>query len=262
MSADVARLDLRLRRRMLVGCAVVMAAYTGLIVATYPTFRHDPSLDSLTKNSPTMAAILGATGSLTSVDGWLNANLYANFVPLVAFLLTIGYGASTVAGQDEDATLCLAVTLPLSRGRIIGQKTAALAVLAAVVPVVALVCILTGPWFQLRPDWWGLAGASIGVGLMALDLGLLAMLVGTLTGSRGTAMGIAAAVAAASYLVSSLAPVVHWVRPLRYGSLFYWSVGHDQLRNGLGGTGATVLVLTGVVLVSLTLRAFSRFDVH
>ena len=47
----------------------------------------------------TVAALFGATGSLTSPTGWLNANIYSNFLPLVVLLLTIGYGASAIAGQ-------------------------------------------------------------------------------------------------------------------------------------------------------------------
>ncbi len=59
--------------------------------------------------------------------------------------------------------------------------------------------------------------------------------------SRGTAIGIATALAAASYLRSSLAPVVHWLRPPRFASLFYWADGNHQLSQGASLASFAVL---------------------
>lgn len=50
MRADIAIIDLRLRRRALIGYVVAMALYTLIIVALYPEFKGDTSLDQLTKN--------------------------------------------------------------------------------------------------------------------------------------------------------------------------------------------------------------------
>ena len=94
MPADVTRLDLRLRRRSLLGYTAGMALYALIIVALYPAIQgHDVSLDQLTKNGSAVAALFGATGSLTSPTGWLDANIYVNFLPLIMLLITIGYGA-------------------------------------------------------------------------------------------------------------------------------------------------------------------------
>ncbi len=262
MRTDVTWLDLRLRRRMLVGSMVGMALYTFVVVAIFPAFKGDTSLNTLTQDNPTMAALFGATGSLTSVEGWLSANLYANFVPLVAMVLTIGYGASALAGQDEDGTLGLLATLPMSRLSILLQKTTVLVLLAVAVPAATFACVLLGPQFELHPRWSAVVGTSVGVVLLALDLGLLALLVGAVTGSRGTALGVASGVAAAAYLISSLAPVVHWVHSIPWVSLFYWAVGKDQLTVGLGWGDLAVLGGAGLVLLALTVPAFARLDVR
>jgi ABC-2 type transport system permease protein len=258
---DIARLDLRLRRRGLIGATIGMVVYSVLIVALYPTFKHDTALNSLTDKSSTLAAF-GATGSLTTVDGWLGANLYANFVPLVALLLAIGYGASCIAGQDEDNTLGLTATLPVSRLSICLQKVTALLALAAVVPVATLACVLIGPHFDLNPDWMSLVEVTVAVALLATDFGLLAMAVGALTGSRGTAIGAASAVAAIAYLISSLSPVIHAIHQLRFSSLFFWAVGDDQLHYGLHWYAAGILLGAGAVLTAVSIAAFHRLDVH
>ncbi len=262
MRAEVARLDLRLRRRSVSGYAVGAGAYAVLIVALYPSFRSDASLDQLTQGNPTMAALFGLSGSLTSPAGWLNGNLYANAVPLFALLLTVGYGAAAVAGQNEDERLGWIAALPLSRTSLLAQKMLALSVVSMPVPVVTLAAVLGGRYYDIRLGLGGLVGVTIGVALMSLDFGLLALALGCLTGSRGLALGVTAALAATSYVISSLSGAVEWVHRLRHVSPIYWSVGQNQVENGLGAGSLAALVLSGVALGALALWAFARLDLR
>ena len=103
MRADVTFLDLRLRRRSLLGYTTGMALYTLVIVALYPQFKNSLSLDQLTRHGSAVAALFGATGTLTSPAGWLNANIYANFLPLIMLLITVGYGAACIASGQRTA---------------------------------------------------------------------------------------------------------------------------------------------------------------
>jgi ABC-2 type transport system permease protein len=260
--ADVTRLDLRIRRRAMLGYTLGMAAYVFVIVALYPTFKDQSSLDEFTKNGSKIAALFGATGSLTSPAGWLQANVYANFLPLIVLVLTMGYGAAALAGQDEDGTLALIVTLPLSRRVILAQKVVALLVHAIVISVVTALLAVAGRGFQLDLSPADVIAATIGVMLLGIDFGILALLLGALTGTRGAALGIASAVATVSYLISSLAPVTPWVHPLRTISLFYWAIGDDQLTHGLQPAGALVLLGTAAGLTVLAALAFDRLDVR
>jgi len=262
MTTNIARLDLLLRRRGTIGYALGMALYVFVIVALYPTFKDDASLNQFTEGNSTVAALFGATGSLTSPTGWLNANIYSNFLPLVVLLLTIGYGASAIAGQDEDGTLGLVVTLPLSRRRILAQKAVTLIAVAVPTGLVTFLVVLTGRGFDLSLATGPLLGATVGAVLLGIDFGALALFVGALSASRAVALGVTSAIAAASYLVSSLAPVAHWVRPLRFESLFYWAVGNGQLRTGLTGSAVAVLLGFAAAALAAAVWAFDRQDVR
>lgn len=262
MNTDISLLDLRLRRRLLIGYTLGMALYTLVIVFLYPEFKNTTSLNQLTKHGSTAAALFGIAGSLTSPSGWLGANLYDNFLPLVMLLITVGYGASCLAGQDEDGTLCIVATLPIARRGILFEKVATLTVQAVVLAFVIMACTIVGRGFDLALPISHLAGISLGIALLGIDFGLLAILVGSRTGSRGVALGVTSAIAAASYLFSSLAPVVAWIRPARYASLFYWSVGNSQLTAGLTLGSAGVLALVGTALIGASIWAFNRLDLH
>lgn len=262
MRADITHLDISSRLRSLTGYTLGIALYTLVVVAIYPAFEHSTSLDTLVRNDATAAALFGISGKISSTGGWLNANIYANFFPLLVLLLTVGYGAASLAGQDEDGTLGLMVTLPIRRAVIVGQKIVAMVAQATALSLTVVLFVLIGRWFHLSVTLGDVLSISAAVLLMGLDFGVLAMAVGALTGKRGTAIGVATALAAASYLVSSLAPVASWIRPAKYASLFYWSVGNNQVTAGVSWADFIVLVSVGVVAAVATVLAFRRFDVR
>lgn len=262
MRTDLTRLDLRLRRRSVTAYTVGLAAYALLVVALYPTFRHDTGIDQLTRSNPTLSAMFGATGSLTSPAGWMNANLYANFLPLFALLMTLGYGAAAIAGQDEEGTLGEMASLPLARDEVLLQKVFALAALSAPVPVACFVVTASSRGFGIDLPSGALAAATVLTCLMAFDLGLVALAVGAWTGSRAMALGISSALAAAAYVISSLAPVVAVVHHVRYLSPIFWSVGDAQIREGANFPDTALLLGLGVAATVAALLGFRRLDIR
>ncbi len=231
-------------------------------MALYPSFKNSTSFDDLIKNDPTAAALFGVSGSLTSTAGWLNGNIYANLFPLVMLLLTIGYGAAAIAGQNEDGTLCLLLTLPRRRAEVLYEKVAAMALQAAFVSATVGACVLVGRSFDLTVTVGNVLAVSVAVCLLALDFGLVTMTVGALTGSRATALGAGTALAAVSYLIGSLAPVVSLIHPLRFISLFYWSVGDNQIGDGVSLADFAVLIAVGICGLYAALIAFRRLDIR
>src|SRR6516225_7219013 len=180
MLADITRLELRLRRRSMIGYAAGMALYTLVVVALYPSFKNSTSLNSL--SGSTAAALFGVTGPLTSPGGWLNGNIYGNLFPLIMLLLTVGYGAAALAGQDEDGTLALVTALPIRRHVILLQKAGAMAVQAVLLAAAVAVCVLIGRGFQLTISPVDTIAVSAAMVLMGLDFGLITMAVGMITG--------------------------------------------------------------------------------
>lgn len=105
-------------------------------------------------------------------------------------------------------------------------------------------------------------GVSLTTTLLAFDLGAVALFVGGVSGSRGAALGTASAVAAGSYVISALAPVVAAIDQVRWMSPFVWAVGDDQLTNGVTWAQVGALVALGLALIAGTVWAFQRLDVH
>jgi ABC-2 type transport system permease protein len=262
MRPELTRLELHVRRRLLLWYAIGIALYTLVVVALYPAFKHSSELNQLTQGNSAVAALLGASGTLTSPAGWVDVNAYTNFLPLIMLLLTIGYGASAIAGQNEEGTLGLLVVLPATRTRILTGKVSSLAAQALLLTVTVAVCVYAGRLFQVTLNPWHVATASLAILGLGLDFGLLALAIGTATASRGTAIAAATTLAAISYLTSSLAPIVSWIHPLRYLSLFYWTTGDSQLSHGASLASFAVLLAVAASATAAARAAFTRLDVR
>jgi ABC-2 type transport system permease protein len=262
MWPELARMDLRLRRRSMLWYAVGMGIYAFIVVAMYPIMKDDTSLSNLTQSNQTAAALFGVTGSLVSPVGWTNGNLYANFLPLLVLLLTIGYGANAIAGQTEDGVLGVMATLPISRHRLILEKAAALVVVALPMALATMAVVLAGPHYQLDLGVWPVVGTTLTVVLLGIDFGLLALAIGTATGRRGVAIAASSVLAAAAYLISSLAPVISWAHTLRYTSPFYWAIGDGQLARGPSATAILVLAGAAMVLLGTALATIRGLDIR
>jgi len=256
--ADITRLDLRLRRRSAIGYTAGIALYSLIVVALYPSFEHSRSLNGL--SGSTAAALFGVTGQLTSPGGWLNGNIYGNFLPLIVLLLTIGYGATSLAGQDEDRTLGLIAALPVRRNAIVFQKVSAMALQTLLLAAAVTACVIAGRGFHISIGAGNAIAVAAAVTLMGLDFGVVTMAVGAATRRRGTALGVGAGLATVSYLLSSLAATIASVRPGRYLSLFYWSVASDQISKGVSITDFAVLIAFGLCALAAAAAAFAWAD--
>ena len=260
MGTELVGLDLSTRRRSTIGYSVGLALYTLAVVALYPAFKDASDLDEMLAEQPGLSALFGISGSITTPDGWLSANLYANFLPLILLFVTIGYGAASIAGEEQRGRLDLVLALPLRRSRILLQKAVAMMVMVGCVAILTFLASWAGQLFEIDVSIADLATTTLGATLMALAFGFLALAIGAGTGERGLALGVASAVAAASFLLSSLAPLVDWLEPWRALSLFYWSVANGQLANGLGWDGFAVLLVTAATVLVVAIVAFDGHD--
>ncbi len=137
-----------------------------------------------------------------------------------------------------------------------------MALQALLLAAAVTVCVLIGRGFQLTVGPGDAVAIAVALTLMGLDFGLVTMAVGAATRRRGTALGIGAGLAAASYLLSSLATTISAIRPGRYLSLFYWSVGNDQISKGVTSTDFAVLIAVGLCALAAAVVAFRRADLN
>ena len=243
MALLVAERGLRDRRRGLVGWALGIAAYVVLQTSFYPSVRNSEFQRAIARYPEGLKAFFGGAQSFdfSTGSGYLDVELFSLVVPALLVIAAIGFGVAALAGEQERGTLDLLLANPLTRRRVVLEKTVAMAATLAMLSVVVFVTLaVMNPIVDLGVGLTDLGAACLGAALVGFGFGMVAMLVGAASGSRAVAIGVPAALFVASYLLVGLAGLVTWLEPFRIVSPLYHATGTHPLTNGLpGGTSSS-----------------------
>ncbi|KUG57280.1 MULTISPECIES: ABC transporter permease subunit [Kocuria] len=250
---------LRTNRRSLLLWALAVAAVTALYTAFYPSVGGG-QMDAMLESMPSEFITAMGFDSMTTAAGYVTSTVYSLLGAVLTLVCAIGLGARLIAGQEEDGTLELELSAPVSRRRIYAERLAALwlTVLVLVLALTAALGVLSAA-LELGLSAVNVAAASAGLLLFGGALGTVAFAVGAATGRRGTALGAAAAAAVASYLLSYLSPIAEapWMEQI---SPFHWYIGAEPLATGFDGPGLALLAALAVLVALGGAVAFARRD--
>ncbi len=252
MAAELLRRGIRDHRRALVGWSIGIAAYVGMIALVFTSVESSPQLNELLDSYPdVLKAFFGISGSadITSGAGYLDLELFGFMLPLLVVVLALGSGARAIAGEEDAGRLEIVLSYPVRRRDALVAKGTAVAVEVIVVSAMAVLTILIfDPIVGFDISVVRMLEAFVLLVALGLFFGWLALAAGGAYPSRGLAIGVAAGVAAAGYLISGLHLVANWLDPLRFLSPF-WLVGSAPLQGGTDLAGAVVVVAVGAVLL-------------
>jgi ABC-2 type transport system permease protein len=265
MLRNIALKSLRDIRRGFFWWSLGLIGFVALIVSVYPTVHSNPSLNKLAQDYPkALQAFIAFGGAVdyASAAGYLGIELFSLMVPLLLLVAAIGTGAGSIAGEEERGTLELLLANPVSRTKVVLEKTVALVLEIAGLGLVLWLALWIGALLVNMDISAGhLAAATLSAVLLALAYGAIAVLLSAATGRRTVAIGVTAATAVGAYLVNGLAPLVHALEvPQKLSPFYHYAVG-DPLRNGVSFTHLAVLVAIAVVAMALAPWFFSRRDV-
>jgi len=234
------------------------------VVAYYPSVTRTPGLTEFFEEAPDwVKAFVGESiEDYTSPAGYLHGELFYMMAPILFLIFAISRGSGAIAGEEGKGTLDLLLANPLPRWRVVLEKAASMAAATFCLGVVFWGALAAGASAVGMDIGLGpLASAVLSCVLTALLFGALALALGCLTGSRGRAVGVAAAMAVATFFLNSLGNVVSGLRLWRKLSPFYYYVEAQPLKNGLNGVHALVLLSAALALVALSVVFFQRRDV-
>ncbi len=265
MLASVFAKTMRDRLRAFRWWCLVTLGFVALYGSVYPSISGKESLNKLIKDYPqALKGFIGFGGNLDIVSGpgYLGAEIFSFWAPLVLLAVAVAAGSATLAGEEEQGTLDLLLSLPVSRTRCLLEKLAALVceVLAlAFVLWILLVIVSYAAGMHVSPG--NLGAATLGALLFALDFGLLALAIGAATGRRTLAIGISATLAVAADVLNALAPLASWLDGTKLASPFYYYSHGDPLRNGIDATDTLILLTIAIVFAALAPLLFRRRDI-
>ncbi len=252
---------LRDQRRGLIGWSVGTAATVVLMAAIWPSFS-DIDIDGLLAQYPKALLEVFNVRAMSTGTGYLNAELFSLMLPAIFIIFAVGRGAKVLAGEEEDGTLEVLVTLPVPRTTILLHKAAAL-----VMDVIALgVVLFVSTWLSSQVFGLDIAvraalNGAVAMVLLGIEFGLVALAIGAVTGRRNVAVGASACLAGAAYLVFLAGQLVDSLRPLRRFSPFYQAISGGPLDERLPGI-VWWTVAVGVVVFAASVRVFANRDLR
>ncbi|MFJ6384025.1 ABC transporter permease subunit [Kitasatospora sp. NPDC092039] len=260
-------LALHRRRRMLLSLLFGMVVFETLIVVIAGTVPSG-ELFGARRNPPgAFRAFSGSNGdvSIASYPGLLGAGLTHPF--WIALQLTVigSLGAAAVAADVEAGTIELLMTRPVSRRRLLAERTGALVAATVLLNAAATLTLALGVAFSARLRAAVPVSAVFTAGLLGCALAFCltgpVLAVSALSRRRAHVIGAAVAIGAVGFALNFVALAWSPARPLRYLSPFHYYAPGDVLGHG-GVPWAAFGVLLGVGLLGLAaaFRLLERRD--
>lgn len=239
--------------------AVILVFLSGFSMAIYSGFDdgvlsfYDDMPEALTAlygvNDGTAAGIV--TGAIFNVLG-----------PILLLVAAISGASDAAIGEERRESIGLLLANPLSRRHLLLSKMAVMVIGVAVIAVM----LWGGSLAVSELVGLDLAGRDVGaasvqmIGL-AWMFGALALVIGAATGQR-YGSGIAAFVAAISYLVTNLFPVEPDLEPYASWSPWYLYSGGEPLQNGIDWPGLMAMTAIAAALIVASVPLYDRRDIR
>ncbi len=258
MALPVSAKTLRDHRRGMLGWITALVLLAIMDLAVFPTVHGMAAqMQQFLKAYPqALKAMFGLGSDFGSGPGYLDAEFFSFLGPLVVLAIGIGFGSGATAAEEERGTIDWLMSAPLSRTRVMLEKS--LGVLAAVLAAgVALVLVLLigSPAGGLGLSISGIAAAAFSLVLLGWVYAAIALAAGAATGSRWAATGIAVALGLGGYLLTSLARLVPALESWRWLSPFTWYASRTALDGHL--QAGYLAALAGITLAGLAIAVFA-----
>ncbi|HEY5549832.1 MAG TPA: ABC transporter permease subunit [Candidatus Saccharimonadales bacterium] len=244
---------------------VGITAFLALSLGFYPAVRDQAAeLNQALENIPkTARAFITDQSDILSPRGFLSARVFYLLLPLILSVLTINLGNSLLAKEENEGTLELLLSRPISRARLLTAKALSGLIILAIVGGVALIDILIlSRLVGIEVPLADIALATLLCLLFVLSIGCIAFYMSSV-GQRGrlAGVGIAAFIGLGSYIVSSLTSLADWLKwPDKFLPYHYYRPG--EVLNGSYDWGwAWLFVIIIVTLGILSWASFRRRDI-
>ena len=183
-------------------------------------------------------------------------------VPIMFIIYGVILGSAAIGREEDRKTAELLLTAPISRRRVIAEKSLAGAALLTLLGAGLFASLLLGRLLvDMDISTANLLAGSIASVLVGTTFGAVALAVSCGLGRRAHPGAGAGALAFAAFLIYSLAPVVSSLQDWQKASAFYWYLHSNPLGTGFHLGDLAVLAAMSVVPAVLAAELFDHRDV-
>ena len=233
-------------------------------ISVYPSIENSADqFNKVIEGFPDAIKIVLGDASMSSIEGFMNLEIFQLFAPIVISVYAVTKGASSIAGEEESHTLDQLLSLPISRISLMLQKAFALYTGVFIVCFGLWTGIIIGgiitnyPLAQLN-----IIEASFSLFLYGISISSLAIFFSSISGNRGLSAGLTAAIILVSYIINSLSLIVSSLESLKFSSIFYYYNDNIVIVNGLKFNHISILFLISIVFLLIGILKFNSRDLN
>lgn len=237
--------------------------YMGVLIPPLFNFIPEDFVNVFATFPDAMVAMIGGV-DMGTATGFVTGEIFSLVGPVAVIVLLATMGGRALAGEEEEHTMGLLLSNPVSRSQVLFEKVTAMifyaVAFAATVAIATWMGVLLAGLDEVTIG--GIASVSVLLALFGLVYGGVSLLVSAATGRTRLANMTTAGVAVLTWFMFSFLTLSETTEPLANLSPFQWYLGGDPLLNGMDWTGAALLGGTFVALVVVSIPLFQRRDLR
>jgi ABC-2 type transport system permease protein len=253
---------LRAMRRATFWWCLGLAALIAATVSIWPAFKGSSGLSQAIDQLP--AGVVQAFGlaDFGTPAGFLRANLYDFFVPLLIVIAAVVLVNGQTASEEASGRLELYLAQPIDRRAVLlGRAIAALVALAVITVVLLVVQLGSDATVDLGIDTGHLVSTIALCSLLGVLHGSLAIAIAGMRARPSLVLGAGIGVAVAGCVVASLFPLSSVLAPWRHLSPWDWAFGGSPLEQATDLWRYAALAVPSVVLTAVGVFGVARRDI-
>lgn len=253
---------LRDKRFFILGWSLGVALL-GFVMTTFYTSFSGGQIDELLNSLP--PALQGLVGNLQDwreLPGYIGSQVFDIRLPIFISILSILLAVGITVAEEDKGQLRTLISLPISRSKIITAKWLAIVIICGVASFATVLGVELGTLvIQKTLDQQVLVRLGLFTWLMSVALATIIFAIGMSTGKRSLTTGIGIIVAIGSFLVSTFAASVEWLKDYEWLSLFHYFPATDIAKGAVEWSNVVVYAAITIIFLALTFVSFPRRDI-
>lgn len=242
--------------------ALLMFAMMGVMMGPMYGALPPEALNAF-KDFPEQLLALFGGGDLSTPEGWYQIETFGMMAPVAVMIVAISIGARALAGEEARRTMGLLLANPVSRSRVVLEKTFTMVVFSIAIGIATFAGVAIGSVIaSLDMSTGNIAATSLLATLVGLVFGSFALLLSAATGRGRIAIFGAVGAGLVFHVLNSLATINSDLEGVAQISPFFYYLNTDPLMTGMDWVNGAILLGVSVVLIVLSVVLFQRRDLR
>lgn len=253
---------LRDKRFFILGWSLGVAFLGFVMTAFYTSFNGGQIDELLASMPPALQGLVGNLQDWRELPGYIGSQVFDIRLPIFLSVLSILLAVSVTVGEEDKGQLRTLLSLPLSRRKVVLAKWLAVVVICGVASFATVAGVEVGLLvIQESLDQQVLLRLGLFTWLVTTALATAIFAIGLSTGKRSLTTGVGIVIAIGSFLMSTFAMSVEWLKDYEWLSLFHYFPATDIAKGAVEWGNVAVYVAMTIILLAISLVLFPRRDI-